>query len=129
MAPFGAHNGAQSAENSRTSSNGRFVAQFESGALMFDLPGRTPGNQPVELVWRATWEDKNDDFVAFDRGADVGRIYSNSTMADGHFWSWFAWVPGAPNSGKEPSRREAMLAIEERYNAWRATQPPVDPRA
>lgn len=92
---------------------------------MPDLPGRTPGSQPVTLAWRTTRPDKEQVYVGLDAKAEVGRVHGSGT-AYGHLWQWFGWFPPFPNSGREPSRREAFLALEARYNAWRAKQPPAD---
>lgn len=93
---------------------------------MSELPGRTPGNQAVKLAWRSTRADKAPVHVGLDGTAEVGRVHSSGTLLYGHLWQWFGWFPPFPNSGREPSQHEAFLALEQRYNVWRAKQPPAD---
>lgn len=83
----------------------------------------TPGNEPVSLQWRPTeigGDIIDDDFVAQDGEARIGRVHTAETRFLGRAWAWFAWFPVMPHSGHEPSRREAMMAVEDRYSAWRA---------
>lgn len=67
-------------------------------------------NRP-DIQWRRTWDDdqEGEDFTAWDGGRKIGRMYR------GHRgnWQWFT-VWGSPG-GMEPSRREAMLGLEEAY--------------
>jgi hypothetical protein len=62
----------------------------------------------MELGWRKTWDDSDDDFVyCDDAGRSLGRVYY------GHMrhWLWFF----AGSSGYTVSRREALLAVELAY--------------
>lgn len=67
----------------------------------------------MELGWRKTWDDQDDDFVyCDDTGQTIGRVYIQRTggIFNGQ-WRWFF----AGSSGFAPSRREALLAVEVAY--------------
>lgn len=67
------------------------------------------------LGWRL---DDDDGFACFDGASKIGRVLP---IPRGHpgagEWSWFAFWFASPNTGREPSRREAMLAFEEHYRS------------
>jgi len=67
----------------------------------------------MELGWRKTWDDQDDDFVyCDDTGRTIGRVYIHSTGGiNGGQWRWFL----GGTSGFVPSRREALLAVELAY--------------
>lgn len=66
----------------------------------------------MELAWRNTWEDSDNDYVCYDGDRQVGRVYIHNTggIINGK-WRWFF----ASSSGVAESRREAMLAVENTY--------------
>ena len=86
----------------------------------FDSPGR----DPVELEWTKTWPDELDleDYVAIDNGVRIGRVYRLTGAPEWNPDRWF-WGGSWPRGdGRAPSRREAMLALEEAYQRFRATR-------
>lgn len=77
-----------------------------------------------DIEWRETWPERDlaiekEDYIAAFEGDDIGRVYQTFTGSRGNFWMWFAWFDVLPHSGTADSRREAMLAIEERFEEWR----------
>jgi len=64
----------------------------------------------MNLGWRKTWDDDDNDFIyCGDSGEMIGRIYYSPQGQ----WRWFF----AGSTGRTDSRREAMLAVEEAYEA------------
>jgi hypothetical protein len=96
----------------------------------------SPGREPVELVWRDTWhvDGPLDDNVAEDNGVTVARaLCARGAHHNPETWKWSGfwfvrrpdgmdWAPG----GHCQSRREAMLAVEDAHNRWRAVRE-IDP--
>ena len=76
----------------------------------------------MELGWRKTWEDGDEDYVYCDGKQQLGRAYVDQR----NNWRWFF----AGSSGLAGSRREAMLAVElayERSQIITAEQPAPNP--
>lgn len=72
----------------------------------------------ADIIWRETWPDEGEeDYTATDGSFRVGRIYQNPAVNREH-WMFFSWF-GSNITGTAHSRREAMLATEELYEAWR----------
>lgn len=68
----------------------------------------------MEIGWRKTdLGDNENDYVGYDGDQYVGRVYLVTTSGTEPFWGWFPGKGGG--SGKAPSRREAMMAVEERW--------------
>jgi hypothetical protein len=62
----------------------------------------------MDLGWRKTWEDSDDDYVFRDStGRQLGRAYYSPQNQ----WRWFF----AGMTGRTDSRREALLAVELAY--------------
>lgn len=72
----------------------------------------------MEPGWRKTREDqdKDEDYVYIVDGDMKGRVYIHDTggLINGK-WRWFY----SSSEGVTESRREAMLAVEEAYEASR----------
>lgn len=74
----------------------------------------------TRLPWRRTWDDKNNDFVAYPDGEDhaarYARIYeSHSTNDPNYLWRWFVSVDGVHNqnghaTGKQTAADHATAA-------------------
>lgn len=64
-----------------------------------------------DLGWRKTWEEQDDEDYVYcdDSGQMLGRVYFDQ----GRHWRWFF----SSLTGHAESRREAMLAVEEAYEA------------
>jgi len=59
----------------------------------------------MELGWRKTWEDSDEDYSYCDAtGGQLGRAYYSPQNQ----WRWFF----AGSTGLADSRREALLAVE-----------------
>lgn len=76
----------------------------------------------LDIKWRETWPrgelaHDDEDYVAVCNGELIGRVYRTFLGSRGYYWQWFAWYPIMPHSGSTSSRREALLAIEEQYEA------------
>jgi hypothetical protein len=64
----------------------------------------------MEPGWRLTWEDSEEDYVYCDgTGRQLGRAYYSPQNQ----WRWFF----AGMTGRTDSRREALLAVEQAYQA------------
>ncbi len=62
----------------------------------------------MELGWRKTWEDSEDDYAFCDAtGRQLGRAYFDQSK----YWRWFY----AGMTGLSESRREALLEVELAY--------------
>jgi len=90
----------------------------------------------VELEWRETWPEEavENDFVAVDNGLTVGRVKRamRATGVPGS-WSWSGTFYEKREDGTDfaprglcEGRREAMVALEDTYNRWRAVRE-IDP--
>ncbi|TGT76694.1 MULTISPECIES: hypothetical protein [unclassified Mesorhizobium] len=67
----------------------------------------------TNIGWRKTELSENEnDYVAYDDGVYVGRVYLVTTSGTAPFWGAFFAGGG---SARCDSRREAMMAVEE---AW-----------
>lgn len=80
-------------------------------------------SEPLDIAWRETWpgEEKPDDICASHNGASVGRVYRYILPGNGGIrWAWFNGWGGPDNKGMCESRREAMLELEARYEAFLA---------
>ena len=71
----------------------------------------------TELGWRQTSDEEDDFIFCRQDGSMIGRVYLDiRVLYDGeHHWRWFY----SNQTGHVPSRREAMLAVEEAYEAGR----------
>lgn len=69
----------------------------------------------MTIIWRRTWEDDltAEDFLAWDRGRRVGRVYRIVT-GYGDRWGYFP-ARGGPGHLPLESRLAAMMALED---AW-----------
>lgn len=74
----------------------------------------------TEIGWRQSFEDAENDFSAYDGEIYIGRVYLVALGFRESHWGWFAAWGGPHGQGNAPSRREAMLALEEAYAARRS---------
>lgn len=75
----------------------------------------------IDLRWMP---DAGDGFLCLDGCTVVGRV---RPVADGQpgarDWDWFARFYAKPNGGRERSRREAMLAVEDALERYLEQEP------
>ena len=72
----------------------------------------------MEIEWKRSFGGRPYDFTAFDGEVTVGRTYRHF---DGKRWQWFfQQIPG--RSGIEDSRREAIDALLQAYDSWKANR-------
>lgn len=71
----------------------------------------------MELGWRKTWEDKDEDYVCLDGEREIARIHWRVEVQNPNLkWAVFMWFRGGQDCSA-PSRRQAMLMVEEAYEA------------
>ena len=68
------------------------------------------------VKWRRSFPDTSHDFTAYDGEITVGRIYRHW---DEKRWQWFFQLIPA-SSGCGNSRQEAIDALIQAYEAWKA---------
>lgn len=75
----------------------------------------------VDLRWQP---DDEDGYRCLDGETAIGRIrpVPMGQPGDG-MWNWFARFHREPNSGREESRRAAMLALEDAFEAYMRANP------
>lgn len=74
----------------------------------------------MTIIWRRTWEDDltSEDYMAWDRGRRVGRVYRVIT-GNGDRWGYFP-AGGGPGHLPLESRLAAMMALEDAWLSRRA---------
>lgn len=74
----------------------------------------------MDLLWRPTWPDSDNDYSAFGGSTRIGRIYAYSISEHHRGWKWHIAIHGpTPVSGTADSRRAAMVIIEDLYGKHR----------
>ncbi|MCF6112020.1 hypothetical protein L2331_19285 [Mesorhizobium muleiense] len=85
--------------------------------IIFGRRTKIAGLGLTDIGWRKTFDEAENDFSAYDGETYIGRVYLVAPGYHDPHWGWFTAWGGPHGSGKSPSRREAMLAIEEAYAA------------
>lgn len=83
----------------------------------------------MTILWRRTWEDDltREDYMAWDRGRRVGRVYRVIT-GTGDRWGYFPAL-GGPGHLPLESRFAAMMALEDAWLSRPAATQASEPSA
>lgn len=76
----------------------------------------------LKYRWARTWQDRPDDYTAWDGDRCIGRVYLHTTGTM-KIWTWYMssedGLSVRPANGADPDKIEACKQLEAAYDAER----------